>query len=156
MHLKYILITTLAINLSNVASARADVAVSPFFSSLQEFLAPLQAECESFGNGVFDRRDGAVTYVADFNQDGVTDPILDNDYLECSTSATLFTGGSGGGYLTVFISQNDGSYQSHEFLAQNYSVVFQGKIAILLLKQHGTNCDQSGPDTCFAAHNWKD
>ena len=96
---------------------------------------------------------GGVLYAADFNNDGITDPIIDTHGLHCSTSATLYGGGSGGWGYDVFISEGAG-YQHYSFLAHSSMVVLPYATPVLLLTQHGSACDVSG--VCYQAYFWAD
>jgi hypothetical protein len=125
-----------------------------FQPTLDAFLAANMFECAALENGVFEAADRCIQLVADFNKDGITDPVIDTRAFSCSSSATLFDGGTGGHYIYVFVSGDDTTYQRFEFLAQDSAVVSLSSTAVLLLELHGTACQLSGPSACFAAYSW--
>ncbi len=103
---------------------------------------------------MFEVADGSIQLVVDFNRDGITDPGIDTRAFSCSSSATLFDGGTGGHYINAFVSEDDNTYKRFEFLAQDSAVVSLGGTSVLLLENHGTSCDLRGPNLCFAAYSW--
>ncbi len=142
----------IAILLFPFGSATAQEAPTRFQPVLDVYKAAAQAECADTDGGDFDMN-GGVIYAADFNNDGITDPIIDTHGLHCSTSATLYGGGSGGWAYDVFISEGAG-YQHYSFMAHSSTVVLPGVTPVLLLTQHGSECDVSG--VCYQAYFWVD
>lgn len=136
------------------AMASAQDIPERFQQALDVFLEAAKSECAALENGVFEAADGGIQFVADFNGDGITDPVIDTRVFSCSSSATLFDGGTGGHYINVFVSSDATTYQRFEFLAQDSAVVSLSSTAVLLLELHGTACQLSGPNPCFAAYSW--
>ncbi len=145
--------TALMVTLTPVVASAQDVP-ERFQPTLDAFLEANRSECAALENGVFEAADGGIQLVADFNGDGITDPLIDTRAFSCSSSATLFDGGTGGHYIDVFVSSGDTTYQRFEFLAQNSAVVSLSSTAVLLLELHGTACQLSGPSPCFAVYSW--
>ncbi len=144
--------TTLSLLALGSVGAQAGETPAAFQPVLDAFLASAVSDCKDMDGGEFELY-GGVGMVADFNGDGITDPVLDGRAMHCSTSATLFGGGSGGDYLTVFVSGN-GGYQQFEFLSQGYAVVAIGRAPVLVMQEHGSSCDMTGGELCYAAYSW--
>ncbi|MFT3689303.1 hypothetical protein [Paenirhodobacter sp.] len=122
-----------------------------------EFIETLRARCAGVEGGVFTAPEEAVSSIADFNGDGITDPIIEEARFGCSTSATLFSGGSGGGGVQVFVSR-PGGYDRFEFLAQGTMVVAPPgppDRPVLLLSVHSGQCDVVA-ESCQAAYIWSE
>lgn len=120
------------------------------------FVETLRARCTAFEGGRFEAPEDAAGHVADFNGDGLTDPIIEEARFSCSTSATMFSGGSGGGAIHVFVSQPDGGYGRFAFLAHGFMVVTppgEASRPILLLPVHAGQCDVVA-EPCHAAYVW--
>ena len=129
-----------------------------FESAYATLLDGLRASCAAIDNGAFDAPDGAVSRTTDFNGDGVTDPVVREYEMGCSTSATLFSGGTGGGALHVFVSRPEGGFDRFAFLALNAAVIMpQGQTdrPVLLLAVHPSQCDVVA-EPCMAAYAWSD
>lgn len=144
--------TALVIGLLPGMAAQADTVAANFQPVYDGFLADARADCQAFDNGHFEMR-GGVDMVADFNGDGVTDPMVDSMGMHCSTSATLFSGGSGGGDINVFVSDG-GTYKRFVFMGYSKAVLTFGAGSVLLLAKHGSSCDLSGADACYVAYTW--
>lgn len=147
-----------AVFMATVATTSPLHAETPkaFVDTYTPFMEALRARCTGFENGEFFAPEDAVSYTTDFNGDGITDPIVDEARFACSSSATMFSGGTGGGFIHVFVSQPDGSYQRFEFLAHGAkAIVPQGypKRPILLLSVHSGQCDVTA-EPCYVAYVW--
>ena len=129
-----------------------------FSGTYDAFVETLRARCAEFENGSFDAPTDAVSAPTDFNGDGITDPIVEEYRFSCSSSATLFTGGTGGSAIHVFMSQPDASYARFEFMAYGAMVVTpQGRPEqpILVLPVHGSQCSlRAAP--CYASYVWSE
>lgn len=136
------------------AMASAQEIPKRFQPTLDAFLEAAKSECAALNNGIFEVVDGGIQFYADFNQDGISDPIIDTRAFSCSSSATLFVGGTGGHYINAFVSDDDKSYKQFQFLAQDSAVIALGGTAVLVLKHHGTSCNLQGLSPCFAAYSW--
>lgn len=129
-----------------------------FADTYAAFVETLRTRCTEFENGTFDAPATAVSAAADFNGDGITDPIVQEDRFSCSSSATLFSGGTGGGYAHVFVSGPDGGYTRFEFLSYDVLIVTpQGAPGrpLLVLPVHGAQCDLVGAP-CYVSYVWSE
>lgn len=126
-----------------------------FASVLEAYEAGLASECAAFENGTLDASQDGVRMVADFNGDGITDPILDTSVYACSTMASFYSG-TGGRLIVVFVSSEQASdgYERFEFLGEGNITTSFGDSPIFLLAQHGANCDRAGFEPCFGAYSW--
>lgn len=125
-----------------------------FNHGLNGYVAQLSDDCTAIENGVLEVRQGAVRKVIDVNGDGVTDPIVDNGAIACTTSATFSSGGTGGRTISVFVSTADGIFERFEFQGHGMFPLSLGQASILIVPQHGATCEQNGPASCFAAYSW--
>jgi hypothetical protein len=115
-------------------------------STAEEVIAEARMICASFENGVIEVAPETVQSV-DLTGDGEAETIIDWNGLACSTMASAW-GGSGGSTLTILIEG-----QRFDHMAYGWSVVdFDGPV--LLLAQHGTNCNATGADRCVQALLW--
>ncbi|MCE8507868.1 hypothetical protein KBY28_05315 [Ruegeria pomeroyi] len=129
-----------------------------FSDTYADFVETLRVRCIGFENGAFDAPTEAVSRTADFNGDGITDPIVEESRFSCSSSATMFSGGTGGSYVHLFVSQPDGGYSRFEFLTYAAMIVTpqsRPDRPVLLLPQHGANCDVTA-EPCYAAFVWSE
>lgn len=149
---------TWSFNTQAIASDAQPNAIAPSPPVIEAFLKTQREECAKLDNGVMHVNEGGIQMVADFNKDGVTDPIFDSGVMSCTSSATLFGGGSGGRYIHVFVSTPDENptYQHFEFLGEGNVTTSLGNTAILLLIQNGANCGVVNAIPCFSAFSWVD
>ncbi|PTQ71364.1 hypothetical protein [Celeribacter persicus] len=148
-----------AMLLAGLAAAPLSAQTPATFSdTYSDFVETLRARCTGFENGAFDAPAEAISRTTDFNGDGITDPIVEEWRFSCSSSATMFNGGTGGSYVHLFVSQPDGGYSRFEFLAYATLIVTpQGRAnrPVLLLPEHGANCDVTA-EPCYAAYVWSE
>lgn len=150
-------LTILLIGLSAAAPLRAQTP-QVFSDTYAAFVETLRTRCTAFENGTFDAPADAVSTTADFNGDGITDPIVEEYSFSCSSSATLFSGGTGGGYVHVFVSGPDGSYARFEFLSYGVMIVMPQSNPdqpILVLPVHGAQCGLRGTP-CYISYVWSE
>ncbi|MCK0126503.1 hypothetical protein MWU76_19085 [Gelidibacter sp. F2691] len=126
-----------------------------FAPALEAYEVDLAKECASFEGGTLETNQGGLQTVADFNGDGITDPILDTGIYTCSTMAS-FNSGTGGRLIVVFVSseQAEHGYQRFEFLGEGNITTSLGDRSILLLAEHGASCERAGFEPCFGAYSW--
>jgi hypothetical protein len=141
----------LLLSFAGVHSVSAQDVPPQFLPAFASYQAIASTQCAEMDGGEFDMH-GGVLLVADFNADGITDPIVDTHGMHCSTSATLFGGASGGWTYDVFISEG-ASYKQYSFLAESSMVISDATTPILLLNQHGSNCDVT-TGACYQAYFW--
>ena len=130
----------LLLALTTAAPLRADPP-QMFSDTYAAFVETLRTRCTEFDNGSFDAPEDVVSATADFNGDGIADPIVDENSFSCSSSATMFAGGTGGSYTHVFMSNPDGSYARFEFLSHGRMIVMphtKPERPILVLSAHST------------------
>jgi hypothetical protein len=114
--------------------------------TVDEVIAEAEAFCASFENGTITVGPDVVQPV-ELTGDGTPETIVDYKGIACSTMASPW-GGTGGTTLSVLI---DG--QRFDHLAYGWTVVdFDGPV--LLLSQHGVNCEGTGSDRCVQALVW--
>lgn len=111
-----------------------------------EVLEEARAFCGGFDNGVVEVAPTAVQSV-ELTGEGEPETIIDWSGLGCSTMASAW-GGTGGSTLTVLAG---GQRFDHMALAWEM-VDFDGPV--LLLAQHGVNCNATGADRCVQALLW--
>ncbi|UWQ10465.1 hypothetical protein K3X41_11215 [Aliiroseovarius crassostreae] len=128
-----------------------------FAPALAAYEAELAQDCAAFEKGELHINPGGLQTVADFNGDGITDPVLDTGVYSCSSMAS-FNQGSGGRVISVFVSDQkaEQGYHRFEFLGEGNVTVSLGDRAILLLAQHGSGCGRSGAEICFGAYSWSE
>lgn len=150
----------LPVLLTGLAAATPLRAQTPqvFADTYAAFVETLRTRCTGFENGDFEAPADAVSATTDFNGDGVTDPVVEEYRFACSSSATLFSGGTGGGYAHVFVSRPDGGYDRFEFLSHGVMIVMpqsRPDRPVLLLPVHGGQCEvTAGP--CYMSYVWSE
>jgi len=129
-----------------------------FAPTLRQLIEDRESLCAEFDGGELITNPGGTQYVADFNGDGITDPIIDGGVFNCTTSATMFHGFSGGRMIDVFVSTPDPAepYEHFSFTGLGNITTSLGNKAVLLMVQDGTSCDATGNEFCFAAYSWVD
>jgi hypothetical protein len=135
--------------LSPCAPLLAALAVLPLPArawTAEEVIAEAQMLCAGFDNGTVSVAPEAVVQL-DLTGDALPETLVDWSGLGCSTMASAW-GGTGGTMLSVLIEG-----QRFDHLALAWQVVdFDGPV--LLLRQHGVNCNGSGADRCVQALLW--
>lgn len=129
-----------------------------FSDTYAAFVETLRARCTEFEDGTFDAPEDAVSATTDFNGDGITDPVVEEYSFSCSSSATLFSGGTGGGFAHVFVSRPDGSYARFEFLSYGIMIVMpqsKPEQPLLVLPVHGAQCGLRG-EPCYVSYVWSE
>ena len=127
-----------------------------FAPTLKQFIEVRERRCAEFEGGELVINPGGAQYVADFNGDGITDPIIDGGVFNCTTSASMFYGFSGGRMIDVFVSTSDNSYENYSFTGLGNVTTSLGNKAILLMVHDGTTCELTSNEFCFAAYRWVD
>lgn len=127
-----------------------------FAPVLRQFIAEQRAACSRLDDGELTVNLGSVQYAADFNGDGVIDPVIFGSMFDCSTSATLFHGFGAGQMIDVFVSTNnpEDPYHQFSFMGLGSTIVWMDSKAILLMAHDGVACDGLGSEICFAAYSW--
>lgn len=141
---------------SSVKNAMIAEAGEHFAPALKQFIEERESLCAEFEGGKLVINPGGTQYVADFNGDGITDPIIDGGVFSCTTSATMFHGFSGGRMIDVFVSTPNAAkpYENFSFMGLGNITTSLGNKAILLMVKDGTDCDAAGNEFCFAAYSW--
>ncbi|MCU0828220.1 MAG: hypothetical protein MUE52_12635 [Tabrizicola sp.] len=102
--------------------------------------------CAGFDNGQITVAPTAVQTV-ELTGEGEPETIIDWGGIDCSTMASPW-GGTGGSTLTILAGG-----QRFDHMAFGWQVVdFDGPV--LLLAQHGINCNATGADRCVQALIW--
>ena len=114
--------------------------------TVEEVIDEARDLCASFDNGTVEVAPGAVHEV-ELTGEGGPEILLDWNGLSCSTMASAW-GGTGGSTLSILIEG-----QRFDHMAFGWTVVdFDGPV--LLLSQHGVNCNATGGDRCVQALLW--
>lgn len=116
-------------------------------ADVDSILAEGAKACAAQDNGTF-TSDGAVKAV-DLTGDGKPDTVVDENFFKCSTSASLFNGGTGGSMVHFIV---DGAEQS--FLVKDWDTANWEGATLILLALHGGECGGAGVDPCFEALTW--
>jgi len=102
---------------------------------------------------VYDPQD--VIVAADFNLDGVVDPVLDQSKVYCGDSLALWSG-TGGSPVRIFVSNGEGGWSEHTTGGFAGRVELIGHVPVWLSLVHGTACDGYGALPCAEALIWGD
>jgi hypothetical protein len=102
--------------------------------------------CAGFDNGTLSVDPSAIQPL-ELTGEGAPETLIDWSGLGCSTMASPW-GGTGGTTLTILIEG-----QRFDHLALAWEVVDFGG-PVLLLRQHGVNCNGTGADRCVQALLW--
>jgi hypothetical protein len=127
-----------------------------FADGYSTFVETLRAQCTEFEAGEFDAPTDAASYTTDFNGDGITDPIVEEYRFACSSSASMFSGGTGGSSVHVFASRSDGGYDQFTFLGHSVMVIIpqtRPDRPVLLMPVHSGQCDVTA-EPGYAAYVW--
>lgn len=136
------------------ASATASFAPAEF----QPVFEQLEAEKKSFCTaleGEMAVEDRPVSAVVDFNADGVVDPIVPEAVFSCSTSATLFKGGTGGATHHVFVSNAQGGYDRFDLLGHDYRIFVWNDFPVILMGVHFSVCGLDRVSTCIVSYTYE-
>jgi hypothetical protein len=111
-----------------------------------EVIAEARSFCGSFDGGVVEVGPTAIQSV-ELTGEGEPETIIDWSGLACSTMASAW-GGTGGSTITILAGG-----ERFDHMAFGWQVVdFDGPV--LLLAQHGINCNATGADRCIQALLW--
>lgn len=116
-------------------------------ADVDSILAEGAKACTGMDNGTF-TSDGAVKEV-DLTGDGTPDTVVDEALFKCSTSASLFNGGTGGSMVHFLANGTETSR-----LVQGWDTATWAGATIILLALHGTDCGVTGSDPCFEVLTW--
>ena len=131
------------------ASASVLEGASPPPAALAEVLDSLRADCALLDGGALSVEWGALSR-PDLDGDLEPDWVLDGRFLSCSTSASLFCGGTGGCWTYFLV----GESAAAEFLNQGWMLTDFGGLRILLLRAHGSECGGNNLSPCVRALTW--
>jgi hypothetical protein len=114
--------------------------------TVEEVLTEARDFCAGFDNGQITVAPTAVQTV-ELTGEGEPETIIDWGGIDCTTMASPW-GGTGGSTLTILAGG-----QRFDHMAFGWQVVdFDGPV--LLLAQHGINCNATGADRCVQALIW--
>jgi hypothetical protein len=116
-------------------------------ADVDTILAEAAKACAALDNGVL-TSDGAVKEI-DLTGDGTPDTVVDEAVLQCSTSASLFNGGTGGSVVHFLANGTETSYLVKDWDTANWEGA-----TLILLALHGGECGGAGVDPCFEALTW--
>jgi nitrous oxidase accessory protein NosD len=116
-------------------------------ANVDTILADAAKSCAEMESGVF-ASEGAVKEI-DLTGDGTPDTVVDEALFTCSTSASLFNGGTGGSMVHFIVGDAETSY-----LVKGYDTADWGGRRIVLMSLHGTECNATGAEACFEALTW--
>ena len=113
----------------------------------EDVIAEARDFCAGFEGGALSVDMAVAVRQVDLTGDGAPETIVDYSGLGCSTMASPW-GGTGGTTLSILIEG-----QRFDHLALAWEVIdFDGPV--LLLSQHGVNCNATGADRCVQALVW--
>ncbi len=75
--------------------------------------------------------------------------MVDENFFKCSTSASLYNGGTGGSLVHFIVGDTEQS-----FLVKDWDTANWEGATLILLALHGSECGGAGVDPCFEALTW--
>ena len=123
---------------------------SPAAGPVDTVIAGIRAECAAIDNGVLTVETGAVRSM-DLTGDGKQDAVIDGQDLSCSSSRTLFCGGTGGCRLFLMA----GGTVTEE-MSKGWTLARLGQMPVVLLQVHGSECGGTNLRRCVKALVWSD
>lgn len=116
-------------------------------ADVDTLLADGAKACAAQDGGTF-ASEGAVKEI-DLTGDGKADTVVDEAFFTCSTSASLFNGGTGGSIVHFLVDGNETSR-----LVQGWDTAQWAGATLILLSLHGSECGVAGVDPCFETMTW--
>ncbi len=116
-------------------------------ADVDTILAEATAACAAQDGGTL-TTEGAVKEV-DLTGDGKADTVVDEALFQCSTSASLFNGGTGGS-MVHFLAEGSETAR----LVKGWDTANWNGNLLILLALHGGDCGGAGVDPCFEALTW--
>ena len=126
-----------------------------FAPAFEERTTKNEALCAEYG-GEMAIEDRPVKAMVDFNGDGIVDPIVPETSFSCSSSATLFSGGTGGATHHIFVSKGDGSYDRFEIMGHAYRVMLWDELPVLTVSVHSSRCAIDRRSVCMMSYTYHD
>ncbi|WBQ10978.1 hypothetical protein L2D01_04150 [Hyphomonadaceae bacterium ML37] len=127
----------------------------PGETAISARLGELARECRAEMNQTLNYDPQDVIVAADFNLDGVVDPVLDQSKVYCGESLALWAG-TGGSPVRIFVSDGDGGWDEHTTGGFAGRVELIGHVPVWLSLVHGTACDGYGALPCAQVLIWGD
>ncbi|WP_420402744.1 hypothetical protein [Nisaea sp.] len=110
----------------------------------------VQAECAAIDGGLLTLEADAIQRL-DLTGDGRPDEVIDGRDLSCSSSRTLFCGGTGGCRLFLVVGES-----VTEEMSKGWKLVRLGHLPVLLLQVHGSRCGGTNLRSCVKALVWSE
>lgn len=110
----------------------------------------VQEECAALDGGVLTLQPDAIQRL-DLTGDGLPDEVVDGQDLSCSSSHTLFCGGTGGCRLFLIV----GDHVTEE-MTKGWELIRFGDLPVLLLQVHGSFCGGTNLRRCVKALVWSE
>jgi hypothetical protein len=127
----------------------------PAADAINARLAELARECRTDMNRSLNYDPQDVIVAADFNLDGVVDPVLDQSKVYCGDSLALWSG-TGGSPVRIYVSDGEGGWSEHTTGGFAGRVELIAHVPVWLSLVHGTACDGYGALPCAQALIWGD
>lgn len=131
---------------------------APYAEALEQLAYQRWEECRAVDAELLVEDEPRPDNTADFNEDGIPDPIISNWIFRCFNeegSFGYFGGGSSVTRWTVMISRSDGGYEPNDFFAKGLTVVYPGDLPVLLQWVSGVVCgEQANAALCVIASVW--
>lgn len=132
-----------------------DAWTGPAEAAINARLGELARECRAEMNQALQYDPQDVIVAADFNLDGVVDPVLDQAKVYCGESLALWAG-TGSSPVRIFVSDGDGGWSEHTTGGFAGRVELIGHVPVWLSLVHGTACDGYGALPCAEVLIWGD
>jgi hypothetical protein len=136
--------------LAVLAALTALTALAGEPAGVQGVIEEARARCQAFEGGTLTVADAAIV-PTDLTGDGAPDAVVDGQGLRCSSSASLFCGGTGGCEIALVA---EGTVTPR--LAKGWRVVDWAGDRIVLLQVHGSACGGTNLRRCYEALVWSE
>jgi hypothetical protein len=127
----------------------------PAEAAVNARLEALARECRADMNRALNYDPQDVIVAADFNLDGVIDPVLDQSKVYCGDSLALWSG-TGGSPVRIYVSNAQGGWDEHTTGGFAGRVELIGHAPVWLSLVHGAACDGYGALPCAQVLIWGD
>lgn len=136
---------------------------APLDEALTAMLAPERAACAEIEEteNSFEISPEAFKRSADFNQDGVTDLILNGDSLRCATGVHLYADAYDS-LILVLVSTGDpeAPWSRHAFRGRWHQLVswvgYLYNAPVFLMEERPDACGEEFAEFCVGAYAWND
>ncbi|WP_193185635.1 hypothetical protein [Nisaea sediminum] len=117
---------------------------------VDEVIKSATAECAAIDGGILTVGTNAIQHL-DLTGDDIPDALIDGWELSCSSSHTLFCGGTGGCRIFLVV-----GHKVREEMSKGWELIRFGNMQVLLLQVHGSACGGTNLRSCVKALVWSD